>query len=121
MAEINLTEVTDENLGVPAAGAETARVVTVSPADAVEALGRVEAFADLPEEQLRWFVENSNERNRVESKPGDTCFQIRLPLAENNLPNNGAGEVKISNKRSPERFRRLMPEFNLSSRARAAF
>lgn len=66
-----MTEVKDENIGVPTVSVETAQVITDSPADAVEALARVEAFAGLPEEQLRWFVENSTER-RLET--GEILF-----------------------------------------------
>lgn len=74
MAEINLTDKMDENINVPAAvsGVETARVLTDSPPDAVAALRRVEAFAELPAEQLEWFVANSQER-RLET--GDILFR----------------------------------------------
>ena len=34
---------------------------TASPPDKVEALRRVHVFADLPDDQLRWFAENSEE------------------------------------------------------------
>src|ERR1051326_7262182 len=33
-----------------------------SPPDKVEALRRVHVFADLPDEQLQWFAENSEDR-----------------------------------------------------------
>ncbi len=36
--------------------------VTSSPADKVEALRRVHVFADLPDDQLQWFAENSEDR-----------------------------------------------------------
>ena len=43
-----------------------------SPADRVEALRRIGVFSDLPEEQLRWFADNAEER-RLE--PGDILFR----------------------------------------------
>ncbi|HEY0100600.1 MAG TPA: hypothetical protein VGB76_16765 [Pyrinomonadaceae bacterium] len=49
---------------------------SVSPEDKVEALRRVQVFAGLPEEQLRWFVENAVER-WVE--PGEVIFRRGHP------------------------------------------
>ena len=46
--------------------------VTSSPSDKVEALRRVHVFADLPDDQLRWFVDNSEERRFV---AGEAMFR----------------------------------------------
>src|SRR4028119_297378 len=64
MAENNINGRAEDNMGVPETvyGVETARTLTDSPPDLVEALGRVEAFAGLPVEQLEWFVAHSEER-----------------------------------------------------------
>src|SRR3954467_13374628 len=48
------------------------RSIAAAPEDAVEALRRVHMFADLPQEQLRWFVGQSEER-RLEA--GDVLFR----------------------------------------------
>ena len=45
---------------------------TSSPADKVEALRRVHIFADLPEDQLRWFADNTEEHRFAE---GDVVFR----------------------------------------------
>src|SRR5262245_3868080 len=42
-----------------------------SPADKVEALRRVHVFANLPEEQLKWFADNSEDRRFA---AGDVLF-----------------------------------------------
>ncbi len=42
-------------------GVETIVPNTSSPSDKVEALRRVHIFADLPDDQLRWFVDNAEE------------------------------------------------------------
>ena len=44
---------------------------TSSPADKVEALRRVNVFTDLPDDQLRWFADNSEDRHYA---PGDVVF-----------------------------------------------
>ena len=74
MAEINLTDDGEENIGVPltAASVETAKTITAAPRDAVEALRLVGVFAGLPDEQLRWFVEHAEERNL---ETGDILFR----------------------------------------------
>ena len=102
MAEINLTnEREEENIGVPvaAAGVETAKTITDAPKDAVEALRLVGAFEDLPDEQLRWFVEHSEERHLA---AGEVLFykgdapdwmlvyltgEVHVSRDENNLEN----------------------------------
>src|ERR1044071_3729605 len=43
-------------------GIEAFVPTTSSPPDIVEALRRVHVFADLPDDQLRWFADNSEER-----------------------------------------------------------
>src|ERR1044072_1558100 len=45
---------------------------TSSPPDKVEALRRVHVFADLPDDQLQWFVDNSEERRFA---TGDVMFR----------------------------------------------
>src|SRR5215207_1344232 len=48
-----------EGVGVPVSGSvQTVVAVSTSPEDRVEALRRVHAFADLPEDQLEWFAAN---------------------------------------------------------------
>ena len=48
---------------VPVSGAvESVTATSSSPADRVEALRRVHVFADLPEDQLKWFAENVQRR-----------------------------------------------------------
>lgn len=65
-----------QGLGKPTQAEEVtdggARSNPAAPQDAVEALRRVHMFADLPEEQLRWFVEQSEDR-RLEA--GDVLFR----------------------------------------------
>jgi signal transduction histidine kinase len=46
--------------------------VTTSPPNKIEALRRVQVFADLPEDQLQWFVDNSEEHRYV---AGDAMFR----------------------------------------------
>src|SRR5262245_11904371 len=50
--------------------------ITSSPEDKVEALRRVEVFADLTEDQLKWFADNVEERRLV---PGDVLFRKGAP------------------------------------------
>lgn len=45
---------------------------TSSPPDKVEALRRVHVFADLPDDQLRWFADNSEDRHFA---AGDVMFR----------------------------------------------
>jgi signal transduction histidine kinase len=61
-----------EGLGVRSSGEDGERAGVASPADAVEALRRVSVFADQPAEQLRWFVENAEERRL---QPGEVLFR----------------------------------------------
>src|SRR5688572_24082820 len=51
---------------------ETMVPTTSSPADKVEALRRVHVFADLPDEQLRWFAGKSED---VRYAAGDVLFR----------------------------------------------
>ena len=70
MEEANL-----EGVGtpVPVSGVvEPVSATTSSPADKVEALRRVHVFADLPEEQLKWFADNTEE---LHLNPGDVFFR----------------------------------------------
>jgi signal transduction histidine kinase len=53
-------------------GIQTIFPTTSSPADKVEALRRVHVFADLSEDQLRWFAENSEDRRFA---AGDIMFR----------------------------------------------
>ena len=58
---------------VPVSGAvESFSTTLTSPEDKVEALLRVTVFADLPEDQLKWFGDNAEDR-RVE--PGEVLFR----------------------------------------------
>ena len=58
---------------VPVSGAvESFSTTLTSPEDKVEALRRVTVFADLPEDQLKWFGDNAEDR-RVE--PGEVLFR----------------------------------------------
>ncbi len=64
-----------EGVGVPVAvtGAIESFVATSdSPADVVEALRRVHVFNDLPEDQLKWFADNVEDRRFA---AGDVLFQ----------------------------------------------
>src|SRR5882724_934479 len=64
-----------EGVGVPVPVSGTIESVIAtsnSPADKVEALRRVGVFADLPEEQLKWFAENVRDE-RFEA--GDILFR----------------------------------------------
>jgi len=53
-------------------GIEAIVPTTSSPSDRVEALRRVHVFADLSEDQLRWFAENSEDRRFA---AGDVVFR----------------------------------------------
>jgi len=46
-------------------GIEATTPTTSSPPDKVEALRRVHVFADLPDDQLQWFADNSEDRRFV--------------------------------------------------------
>src|SRR4028119_1063394 len=76
---MNITETRDEiieGVGVPVRLAEieprTADAEDYSMPDCVEALRRISVFADLPREQLEWFIENSDEK---EFNAGDVVFR----------------------------------------------
>ena len=77
---MNITETKEEvieGVGVPFPAAEieartaAAETLDYSMPDCVEALRRIAVFADLPREQLEWFIENSEER---EYAAGDIIF-----------------------------------------------
>ncbi|HEX3251101.1 MAG TPA: ATP-binding protein [Pyrinomonadaceae bacterium] len=53
-------------------GIEANVPTTSSPPDKVEALRRVRVFADLPDDQLRWFADNSEDRRFA---AGDVMFR----------------------------------------------
>jgi signal transduction histidine kinase len=53
-------------------GIETVVPTSVSPTDLVEALRRVHVFTDLPEDQLKWFADNVEERRY---SAGDVLFK----------------------------------------------
>jgi signal transduction histidine kinase len=58
---------------VPVSGVVESMVATTnSPADIVDALRRVQVFADLPEDQLKWFADNVEDR-RLD--PGEVLFR----------------------------------------------
>ena len=76
---MNITETRDEiieGVGVPVRLAEieprTADAEDYSMPDCVDALRRISVFADLPREQLEWFIENSDEK---EFNAGDIVFR----------------------------------------------
>ncbi len=78
MEEIDLSGKNEEDIGVPVviSGVETAKTLTDSPPDLIEALLRVEAFADLPTEQLEWFIAHAEERHL---KAGEVLFHKGNP------------------------------------------
>src|SRR5678815_4586276 len=64
-----------EGVGVPVtvSGAVESFVATSSsPEDKVEALRHVRVFADLPEDQLKWFADNAEE---MRLSPGEVLFR----------------------------------------------
>ena len=66
------TKVEGVDLPEPVAGAVESLIATRnSPEDRVEALRRVQVFADLPEDQLMWFADNVEDRRLA---PGDVLF-----------------------------------------------
>jgi hypothetical protein len=74
MEEANL-----EGVGtpVPVSGlVEPEGATTTSPADKVEALRRVHVFADLPDDQLQWFADHTED---VHLSPGDVFFRKGEP------------------------------------------
>jgi signal transduction histidine kinase len=76
---MDITETKDEvfeGVGVPVPAAEiearTKQTPDYSMPDCVEALRRIGVFADLPREQIEWFIENSDEK---EFNAGDVVFR----------------------------------------------
>ena len=64
-------------LPVPVSGAlEEPAAITSSPENKVEALRRVRVFADLPDEQLQWFADNTKD---VRYATGDVVFKKNSP------------------------------------------
>lgn len=67
-----------EGIGVPVRAADietpqaTPEIPDYSMPDCVEALRRISVFADLPKEQLEWFIENAEER---EFNAGDVVYR----------------------------------------------
>lgn len=67
------TKIEGVGVPVPVTGSVESFVATSSsPADRVEALRRVHVFADLPEEQLKWFADNVEDRRLA---PGEVAFR----------------------------------------------
>ena len=67
------TKIEGVGVPVPVSGAvESVIATSTSPADRVEALRRVHVFADLPEDQLKWFADNVEDRRFA---PGDVVFR----------------------------------------------
>src|SRR5215813_2371070 len=68
-----------EGIGVPvpvSGAVEYVNPPTSSPEDIIEALREIEVFADLPDDQLRWFTDNVEE---LRLKPGDILFRKGAP------------------------------------------
>jgi signal transduction histidine kinase len=61
---------------VAVTGALEYSATTSSPEDRVEALKRVGPFSDLPEDQLRWFADNCDEKRLA---PGEILFRKNDP------------------------------------------
>ena len=57
-------------------GIESFVAISSSPADRVEALRRVRVFADLPDDQLKWFADQCEDLRYV---PGDALFRAGDP------------------------------------------
>ena len=71
------TRVEGVGVPVPVSGALEAPVaITSSPEIKVEALRRVHVFADLPEDQLQWFADQTEDLRLV---PGDVLFRKGAP------------------------------------------
>lgn len=70
-----MDDVKKEEPGEPASvsgGIESFVATSSSPADKVEALRRIQVFADLPEDQLKWFADNCED---LRYAPGDALFR----------------------------------------------
>jgi signal transduction histidine kinase len=68
-----------EGVGMPVAVSgvlEAPAAVTSSPENKVEALRRVHVFADLPDDQLQWFADQTEDLRLV---PGDVLFEKDAP------------------------------------------
>src|ERR1700730_260312 len=67
------TKIEGVGVPVPASGVvESLTATRESPEDRVEALRRVAVFADLPEDQLKWFAENGKDERYA---TGDALFR----------------------------------------------
>ena len=67
------TKIEGVGVPVPVSGViESITATTSSPEDRVEALRRVHVFADLPEDQLKWFAENVQDERYA---AGDILFR----------------------------------------------
>jgi signal transduction histidine kinase len=68
-----MEDVKTEGVGESVSGSIESLVATSSsPADIVEALRRVRVFADLPEDQLKWFADNVED---LRLAPGEVLFR----------------------------------------------
>ena len=67
------TRIEGVGVPVPVSGAlEVPAAITSSPENKVEALRRVRVFADLPDEQLQWFADNTEDSRYA---TGDVVFE----------------------------------------------
>ena len=70
-----MQELKIEGVGVPIAAPDAGESVNLpeaAPEDRVEALRRIPVFADLPEDQIEWFAQNTEERRLA---VGDILFR----------------------------------------------
>jgi signal transduction histidine kinase len=71
------TRIEGVGVPVPVSGAlEEPAAITSSPENKVEALRRVHVFADLPDDQLQWFADQTEDLRFV---PGDVLFEKGAP------------------------------------------
>src|ERR1044071_878479 len=71
------TRIEGVGVPVPVSGAlEEPAAITSSPEDKVEALRRVHVFADLPDDQLQWFADQTKD---LRFAPGDVLFRKDHP------------------------------------------
>jgi signal transduction histidine kinase len=71
------TRIEGVGVPVPVSGAlEEPAAITSSPENKVEALRRVHVFADLPDDQLQWFADQTEDLRLV---PGDVLFEKGAP------------------------------------------
>ena len=67
------TRIEGVGVPVPVSGAlEEPVAISSSPENKVEALRRVHVFADLPDEQLQWFADQTED---LRFAPGDVLFR----------------------------------------------